>query len=76
MKRKIESVIWKTVKNTKAEQQKKKKRKEKDLKNEENLRNILDNMKHNNICIMGILEESKQGIKNLDEEIMTENLIW
>ena len=32
------------------------------LKNEENLRNILDNMKHNNIHIMGISEgeESKQ----------------
>ena len=32
-------------------------------------------MKHNNICIMGMIEgnESKQGIKNLFEEIMTEN---
>ena len=36
------------------------------LKNEESLRNILDNMKHNNIYIMGIPEgeESKQVIKN------------
>ena len=44
------------------------------LKNEESLRNILDNMKHN-IGIMGIpeREESEQGIENLFEEIMTEN---
>ena len=34
----------------------------------------MDNMKCNNIQIMGIPEgeESKQGIKNLFEEIMTE----
>ena len=39
------------------------------------LRNILDNMKHNNMCIMGIPEgeESEQEVKNLYEEIMTEN---
>ena len=45
------------------------------MKNKKRLRNILDNMKHNNICIMGMIEgsESKQGIKNLFEEIMTEN---
>ena len=32
-------------------------------------------MKHNNICITGIPEgvETEQGIKNLFEEIMTEN---
>ena len=38
-------------------------------------RNILNNMKHNNICIMGISdgEESNQGIENLFEEIRTEN---
>ena len=36
----------------------------------------MDNMKHNNICIMGIPgEESEQGIKNLFEEIMTENFL-
>ena len=46
------------------------------LKNEESLRNILDNMKYNNIHIMGIPEgkESKQGSENLFEEIMTENV--
>ena len=39
------------------------------------LRNILNNMKCNNICIMGIPEGEKreQGIKNLFEEIMTKN---
>ena len=44
-------------------------------KNEESLRNLWDNMKRNNIRIMGIPrgEESEQGIKNLSEEIMTEN---
>ena len=45
------------------------------LKNEESLRNILKNMSHKNISIMGIAEgeESEQGIENLFEEIMTEN---
>ena len=45
------------------------------LKNEESLRNILDNKKCNNIHMMGIPEgeESEQGIKNLSEEIMTVN---
>ena len=43
--------------------------------NEERLRNILDNMKHNSICIMGIPEgeESEQELENLFEEKMTEN---
>ena len=58
--------------NTQAEEQREKKNLK---KNEESLRNILDNIKHNNIHIMGLPEgeESKQGIKNLSEEIMTEN---
>ena len=36
---------------------------------------VHDNMTSSNICIMGIQEEeeSKQGTKNLFEEIMTEN---
>ena len=57
-------------KNTQAEQHTKK-----IFLKKESLRNILDNMKNNNICIMGIPEgeESKQGIENLFEEIMTEN---
>ena len=45
------------------------------LKDDGSLRNIMDNMKHNNIHIMGIPEgeESKKGIKNLFEEVMTKN---
>ena len=63
----------KVEKNTQAKQQKVKGI----LKNEESLRNILDNMKHKNICIMGIPEgqESEQGIKNLFEEIITQNFL-
>ena len=58
--------------NTQAEEQREKRNLK---KNEESLRNILDNRKYNNIHIMGIPEgeESKKGIKNLFEEIMTEN---
>ena len=45
--------------------------------NEETLRNLRDNTKHNNISIMGIPEgeESMQGINNLSEEKMTENFL-
>ena len=45
------------------------------FKNEESLKNILDNMKCTNIHIMRTLEgeEREQGIENLLEEIMTEN---
>ena len=45
------------------------------MKNEESLRNTLDNSKYNNIHITGITEgeETKQGIENLFEEIMTAN---
>ena len=51
-------------KNTQAEQQKEKKE---FRKYEQSLRNILDNMKHNNIHIMGLPEgeESEQGIEHL-----------
>ena len=50
------------------------KKKKRIQKNEESLRNILDNMKYK-ICILGIVEggESKQDIENLFEEIMTQN---
>ena len=63
----------------KTPRQKNKKKKECLKKDEEGLRNILVNKKHNNICIMGIPEgeESKQGIEKLFEEIMMENIpIW
>ena len=61
----------KEEKNTQADQQKEKRI----LKIEESLRNILDNIKCNNIHIMGLRkgEESEQGIKNLSEEIIIKN---
>ena len=44
-------------------------------KNEEDLRELKYNMKHNNIHILGISEgeEGEQGIENLLEKVMTEN---
>ena len=45
-------------------------------KNEEALREMQDNMKHNNIHIIGIKEgeeEEEQGIENLFEKLMMEN---
>ena len=62
-------MIWKTRCKKHPEQQKG----ERILKNEESLRNILDNMKGNNICIMEIPEgeESEQVIENPFEKIMT-----
>ena len=43
--------------------------------NKDSLRDFWDNMKHNNITIIGIPEgkERDQGIKNIFEEIMTTN---
>ena len=68
MKQRIESVFWKTIeKNHPGRGEKSNK------KNEESLRNILDDKKHNNIYIMGVPEggEREQEIKNLFKEIMT-----
>ena len=44
-------------------------------KNEELIRELKDNMKQNNIHIIGIPEgeEEEQGIENLFEKVMTEN---
>ena len=44
-------------------------------KKEEGLREMKDNMKHNNICIIGIQEgeEEEQGIEDLFEKVMMEN---
>ena len=53
-------------------------KKKKEFKNNKSL-NILNNMKQKNVYIIGIPEgqESKQGIKNLFEGIMTKiSLIW
>ena len=52
-----------------------KKRKRRLRKNEEGLREMQDNMKRNNIHIIGIPEREKgeQGIENLFEKVMMEN---
>ena len=46
-------------------------------KNKDGLRELWDNMKCNNIHIIGVPEgeESQQGIENLFEEIMIENFL-
>ena len=62
----------KVEKNTQKEQEKKRKLR----KNEEVLREMQDNMKGNNIHIIGIPErqEEEQGIENLFEKVMMETL--
>ena len=44
-------------------------------KNEEELREMQDIIKHNNICVIGIpeREEEEQGIENVLEKVMMEN---
>ena len=73
MKQKIGSVSWRTneKKNTQKEQEKEKKL----GKNEEAIREMQDNMKRNNIRIIGIPEgeEEEQGIENVFEKVMMEN---
>ena len=61
----------KVEKNTQKEQEKEKKFR----KNEEGLREMQDNMKCNNIHIIGIpeREEEDQGMENLFEKVMVEN---
>ena len=61
----------KVEKNTQKEQEKEKRLR----KNEERLREMQDNMKRNNIHIIGIPEggEEEQGIENLFEKVMMEN---
>ena len=46
------------------------------MRNEETLRDIWDNIKHNNIHIREVPEEleSEQDIENLSTEIMAENI--
>ena len=49
------------------------------LKNEGSLRDLWDNMRHNNICITGVTEgeEREQYIENLFEKLMIEtSLTW
>ena len=60
----------KVGKNSQKEQEKGKRLK----KNEEGLREMQDNMKHNNIHIIGMPEEEgEQGIENMYEKLMMEN---
>ena len=60
----------KVGKNTQKEQEKEKRLR----KNEDGLREMQDNMKPNNIHIIGIPEEEqKQGIENLFEKAMMQN---
>ena len=61
----------KVEKNTQKEQEKEKRFRN----NEEGLREMQDNMKCNNICIIGIPEgeEKEQGIENLFGKVMMEN---
>ena len=73
MKQRIRSARWRTRQKKK---QHKEQEKEKRLrKNEEGLREIQDNMKNNNIHIIGIPEGEgeEQGIENLFEKVMMEN---
>ena len=60
----VSELVDKVEKNSQTEQQN-----ENRLKNEEGLRDLQDNMKHNNICIIGIPEgeKQKQRIENLLE---------
>ena len=44
-------------------------------KNESNMQDLWDNIKHSNLCTIGIPEEEREkGIQNVFEEIMAENL--
>ena len=60
-------------KNTQKEQEKEKRLR----KNEEAIREMQDNMKHNNISIIGTPEgeEEEQGIENLFEKVMMVNFL-
>ena len=60
----------KLEKNTQKEQEKENRLR----KNEEGLREMQDNMKRNNIHILGIPEGEEQGIENLFETVMMENV--
>ena len=61
----------KVEKKTQKEQEKEKRLR----KNEEAIREMQDNMKRKNICIIGIPEgeEEEQGIENLFKKVMMEN---
>ena len=68
----ISNLEDKVERNSQKEQEKEKRLK----KNKEGLRKLQDNMKHINIHIVGISEgeEEEQGIENLFEKVMMENV--
>ena len=49
--------------------------KKRDLGETQSLKNLWDNIKHNNICIIGFpeVDECERGIENLFGEIMAES---
>ena len=67
----ISELEEKVEKDTQKDEEKEKRLRKK----EEGLREMQDNMKCNNICIIGIPEgeEEEQGIENLFEKVMMEN---
>ena len=52
------------------------KKKKRIKRNEDNLRDLWDNVKHHNIWILGVPgeQDKKKGHENILEEIMTENI--
>ena len=58
---------------TEAKKQGKKKKKRR-RRNEDRLRDLWDNIKHSNICIIGVPEEErrKKGVENIFENIIVE----
>ena len=72
MKNRIGSVSWRTKYKKTPRKSKKKKR---HRKNEGGFREMKNNMKCNNICLIWIPEgeEEEQGIENLFERVMMEN---
>ena len=57
---------------TKSEQKREKRSLKED--NSDNLRDIVDNIKHPNICVLEIPGEDRKGQKNFFDEIMAKNL--
>ena len=72
-KNQINDLEHKEAKNHQSEQQKE----ERIQKNEDSVRSLWNNFKHNNIHIIGVPEgeEKEQEIRNLFEKVMTENFL-
>ena len=43
------------------------------IRNEDSLRDFWDNIKHTNICIIGVPEETEKGPEKIFEQIIAEN---